>query len=150
MELVSSQVQKGVHTYYSLRVHNNVYTVHYKITNYMAILRIWSHLLTKSLRIHWWFSMILKTRKELHEVMFFDMKKYVYSETNFLRTKKSHLFSFASLQLLTVLLQFAILIWVEAQGSSLYNGMWDFPFSTAFCFCQSLYICSKNTWIVWL
>ena len=35
------------------------------------------------LRIHWRISMILKTSKQVYDVMFSDIKKYVYSESVF-------------------------------------------------------------------
>ena len=75
------------------------------------------------LRIHGRLSTVLKTSNKVHEAMFFDMSKYVYSESlfnklyfeikhkcekNFFRTKKAvqkmPSFFFRELQLTTVLL----------------------------------------------
>ena len=41
-------------------------------------LRIWSHLLKKSLRIHWKLSRILKISKQVYEKMFFDIYISMY------------------------------------------------------------------------
>ena len=104
------------------------------------------------LRIRWRISMILKTSKQVYDVMFSDIKKYVYSESVFSALyikikhkypkktslgqtkgdKKYALISFASSK--SSQFYFAIFIWAEAQGSSLQNFVRDFSFLIPFCF----------------
>ena len=104
------------------------------------------------LRIRWRISMILKTSKQVYDVMFSDIKKYVYSESVFSALyikikhkypkktslgqtkgdKKYALISFASSK--SSQFYFAIFIWAEAQGSSLQNCVRDFSFLIPFCF----------------
>ena len=50
------------------------------------------------------------------------------------RYKKCPYFSFASSNSSQFYFEFAILIWAEAQGSSLKNYLWDFPFLIPFPF----------------
>ena len=58
----------------------------------------------------------LKTSKEVYELMLFDLVKYVYSESVFN----------------TLYIPYMYTIYTEAQGSSLQNCVWDFPFSFPF------------------
>ena len=108
--------------------------------------------------------MILKTRKKVHEVMFFDMKKYLYSESlfnalyieikhmihvkNFLRTKetlqKMHSFFFRELQRITVYLRFLYELKHKVHFSKTVCAIFHFPFH--FVVIKVYIFVQENTW----
>ena len=56
---------------------------YFEYQKYLSFYIVVNWFIVKRLRIHWRLSTILKTRKKLYEVTFFDIWKYVYSESVF-------------------------------------------------------------------
>ena len=75
-----------------------------------------------ALKIHWRLSTILKTTKKADEVMFFNMKKYIYSESEFnkkfssnkIKSTKNAVFFISWAPTPDGFFLFTILIWAEA------------------------------------
>ena len=64
--------------------------------------------------------------------------------------KNCPLFSFTSSNSSQFYFYFAILIRPEAQGLSLWNGVWDFPFSILFRFIKVYIFVKQNPSTLWL
>ena len=76
----------------------------------------------------------LRWNKNLRKIPFWQNKRY----------KKCPLFTFTSSNSSKFYFWFTVFIRAEAQGLSLWNYVWDFPFSIPLRFYQSLYFCSTT------
>ena len=125
----------------------------------------WNYLHHTAVRIHWRLSMISETSNKMYEVnVFWNVKVCIFwkciqytilsDKTQFFRKfpsgktnniKNTFLLTTAQ-KTVQFYFQFVILIWAEAQGSSLWNCVWDYPFlmDKVYIFVQ------QNVWTLWL